>query len=202
MLFTYIRLSHASHEKMASSMKLLKGYSLFQFSSHNNFFINQAKNWKQISSVVYQRPKFSAENEHFQLSVSAAEYKGWVWPNVKFLFSTLVVSIFAKEKQIDRQIILDQKLYLLNLMRIQKKKLPYGSFFAKSNKEKNKAVCKVPPYFYIYCTFGFGFGIPPKARCFSGQIFNFDLKWNPYFQSFTGKIIVIENFKENTGVKV
>ena len=36
MLFTYIRLSHASHEKIASSMKLLKvlGYSLFQFSTN------------------------------------------------------------------------------------------------------------------------------------------------------------------------
>ena len=41
------------------------------------------------------------------------------------------------------------------------------------------------PYFYNICTFGFGFGIRPKARSFSGQIFGFGLKWKTYFRSFT-----------------
>ena len=39
------------------------------------------------------------------------------------------------------------------------------------------------------CTFGFGFGIWPKARCFSGQIFGFGLKWKTDFRSFTAKIV-------------
>lgn len=52
-LMSYIRLSHASHEKIASSMKLLKelGYSLFQFSSHNDFFINQANRLLFLRSI-------------------------------------------------------------------------------------------------------------------------------------------------------
>ena len=33
------------------------------------------------SAEVYQKPKLSAEIESFQLSVSAAESKGWIWPN-------------------------------------------------------------------------------------------------------------------------
>ena len=36
--------------------------------------------------------------------------------------------------------------------------------------------CKFKQIFTYICTFGFGFGIPPKARCFSGQIFGFGLK--------------------------
>ena len=54
--------------------------------------------------------------------------------------------------------------------------------------EKNKAVCKickVPPIFTYIWIFGFGFGIRPKARCFSGQIFGFGLKWKTYLRSFT-----------------
>jgi hypothetical protein len=50
---------------------------------------------------------------------------------------------------------------------------------ASIRQKKNKAVCKickVPPIFTYICTFGFGFGIRPKARCFSGQIFGFGLK--------------------------
>ena len=35
------------------------------------------------------------------------------------------------------------------------------------------------------CTFGYGFGIRSKAKCFSGQIFGFSLKWKPCFRSFT-----------------
>ena len=95
------------------------------------------------------------------------------------------------QKQIVRQIIANQKLYILNPMRIQRKKHQYGTLFAQSNKEKNKAVCKickVPSYFYIHCTFGFGFSIWPRARCFSGLIFGFGLKWKTYFWSFTGNI--------------
>ena len=38
------------------------------------------------------------------------------------------------------------------------------------------------------CTFGFRFGIRPKARCFSGQIFSFGLKWKTHFRSFTGDL--------------
>ena len=45
---------------------------------------------------------------------------------------------------------------------------------------------KIPPTFTYICTFGFGFGIRPKARYFSGQIFGFGLKWKTYFRSFTG----------------
>ena len=44
---------------------------------------------------------------------------------------------------------------------------------------------KFKQIFTYICTFGFGFGIRPKARCFSGQIFGFGLKWKPYFRSFT-----------------
>ena len=44
---------------------------------------------------------------------------------------------------------------------------------------------KIPPTFTYICTFGFGFGIRPKARCFSDQIFGFGLKWKTYFRSFT-----------------
>ena len=39
---------------------------------------------------------------------------------------------------------------------------------------------KIPPIFTYICTFGFGFGIRPKARWFSG----FGLKWKTYFWSF------------------
>ena len=50
------------------------------------------------------------------------------------------------------------------------------------------------------CTFGFG--IRPKARCFSGQIFGFGLKWKTYFRSFTvslpRKNFVDWNFDENS----
>ena len=35
---------------------------------------------------------------------------------------------------------------------------------------------KIPPIFTNICTFGFGFGIRPKARCFSGFGFGFGLK--------------------------
>ena len=44
---------------------------------------------------------------------------------------------------------------------------------------------KFKQIFTYICTFGFGFGFRPKARCFSGQIFGFGLKWKPYFRSFT-----------------
>ena len=42
---------------------------------------------------------------------------------------------------------------------------------------------KIPPIFTYISTFGFG--IRPKARCFSGQIFRFGLKWKTYLRSFT-----------------
>ena len=42
---------------------------------------------------------------------------------------------------------------------------------------------KIPPIFTYICTFGFG--IRPRARYFSGQIFGFGLKWKAYFRSFT-----------------
>ena len=45
---------------------------------------------------------------------------------------------------------------------------------------------KIPPIFTYICTFGFGFGIRPKARCFSSFGFGFGLKWKTCFQSFTG----------------
>ena len=45
---------------------------------------------------------------------------------------------------------------------------------------------KIPLFFTNICTFNFVFGIPPMARCFSGQIFGFGLKWKTYFRSFTG----------------
>ena len=44
---------------------------------------------------------------------------------------------------------------------------------------------KIPPIFTYICTFGFGFGIRPKARCFSSFGFGFGLKWKTYFRSFT-----------------
>ena len=96
--------------------------------------------------------------------------------------------------------------FFLNGLLKSEKKAPI-----KSNKEKNKAVCKIcggvlslgtekpklqtttglklhlkckhqnefckfTQIFTYICTFGFGFGIRPKARCFSGQIFGFGLK--------------------------
>ena len=41
---------------------------------------------------------------------------------------------------------------------------------------------KISPIFTYIWTFGFGFGIRPKTRCFSGQIF----WWKSYFRSFSG----------------
>ena len=51
--------------------------------------------WRiEFKPVVYQRPKFLAKNEGFQPSVSAAEFKGGIWPNVKFqIFSKWTVFI-------------------------------------------------------------------------------------------------------------
>ena len=58
--------------------------------------------------------------------------------------------------------------------------------------EYRLAICtKIPPIFTYICTFGFGFGIRPKARCFSGQIFGFGLKWKTYFRSFTERPLQI-----------
>ena len=71
----------------------------------------------QCIAVVYQKRTFSAFGFRFWL------------PNLKAEYGHL-------QKQITRQIILDQKLYLQNPMRIQRKKLPYGIFLHKSNKEK------------------------------------------------------------------
>ena len=54
---------------------------------------------------------------------------------------------------------------------------------------------KFKQIFTYICTFGFGFGFRPKARCFSGQIFGFGLKWKPYFRSFTAiYILCLESF--------
>ena len=52
------------------------------------------------------------------------------------------------------------------------------------------------------CTFGFGFGFRPKARCFSGQIFGFGLKWKTYFRSFTGRQPYSSNIDETFFNKV
>ncbi len=61
------------------------------------------------------------------------------------------------------------------------RKAPIWQFFSQSNIEKNKAVCnlfgaalqkKLGIFMYI-CTFGFGFGIRPKAECFSSFGFGF-----------------------------
>ena len=55
---------------------------------------------------------------------------------------------------------------------------------------------KISHIFMYIRTFGFGFGIRPKARCFSGQIFGFGLKSNAYFRSFTAILIdkILEQF--------
>ena len=50
---------------------------------------------------------------------------------------------------------------------------------------RNVELQQNPPIFTNICTFGFGFGIRPKARYFSGQIFGFGLKWKTYICSFT-----------------
>ena len=60
---------------------------------------------------------------------------------------------------------------------------------------------KIPPIFTYICTFGFGFGIRPKARCFSGFGFGFGLKWKTYFRSFTDSYpnprIIIKSQKQH-----
>ena len=55
---------------------------------------------------------------------------------------------------------------------------------------------KIPPIFTYICTFGFGFGIRPKARCFSGFGFGFGLKWKTYFRSFTENVSYAQPLKE------
>ena len=54
-------------------------------------------------------------------------------------------------------------------------------------------LAKFPPFFTYICTFGFGFGIRPKTRCFSDFGFGFGLKWKTHFRSFTVKFRFISN---------
>ena len=71
-----------------------------------------------------------------------------------------------------------QRLIWINYQNCKKKLFTYDI--------RNVELQQNPPIFTNICTFGFGFGIRPKARYFSGQIFGFGLKWKTYFRSFTG----------------
>ena len=51
----------------------------------------------------------------------------------------------------------------------------FEAHFVFKNQIFKLVMCIVTHNFTYICTFGFGFGIRPRARCFSGQIFGFGL---------------------------
>ena len=125
-------------------------------------------------------------------SVFAAECQGWIWPKVKFLNGLLNSRKYCQCKLsiVTEQISSNVKFFFdlntkviskINLNKLPKLYKKLHTYLLKTLETLNCS--KIPPNFTYICTFGFGFGIQPKARCFSGQIFG--LKWKTYFRSFT-----------------
>ena len=114
------------------------------------------------AEIFGRKRTFSA----FRPSVSAAEFKGWIWPNVKFQNFKRKRCLLHLQKQIARQIILDKKLYLLKPMRIQRKKLPYGSFLHDQIKKKIRLFAryaKSPLFLHIFVHSASVFGLRPDV---------------------------------------
>ena len=103
----------------------------------------------------------------FWPSVSAAEFKGWKWPNVKFYtFKNILPGKLFWIKSCTYWI----QLEFREKGPIWQKEIRLFARYAKS-----------PLFLHMFIyTFGFGLGIRSKSICFSGQIFGFGLR------SFTG----------------
>ena len=135
-------------------------------------------------AVVYQKPKLSAETESFHLSAfgfGRRKLKAEYGRNSRKALDLFFPSVFQDENIMAWFL---NPFLAVNFCQYTNFEIVHVNFLfnlnsniiSKINLKKIPKLYKKNLLTQLLKTFGFGFGIRPKARCFSGQIFGFGLK--------------------------